>query len=448
MEDMEVELLILIKNDDSFCNNVKAFESFLNVDSHITVAQNKITLALNSKKEKSITASFKIETGEIESKKERYFLVSLRKDDRSPIENFNDLILKIKDIANRINPDNSVINVVWDDVGRHYATEAYPVLNNVENLMRKLISKFLLINVGMNWSKETMVPDLLKKIANYDGDNDHYVNDMFKIDFIHLSDFLFEKKRDISITEVDRILAKGTFDEKNIQSLSNYLPKSNWEKYFSSLIDQNQNELEANWKRLYKLRNKVAHNRFLTKNELSETISVASKVEGVLEKAIGKLTDISLDDRQRSLIIEEYNSNQINDKQNIFEAVADFYRRANFEVVPVHNNIVDFVAFHGDARVNVHIIQIPLGLKPELIKQAVLRTASASLSYSQDKKAVACIIHLILPNKIPEKSLELLIREVQNLGNEIELQIQIQIGFVNNLGQFITLVEGQENNEI
>lgn len=445
---MEVELLILIKNDNSFCNNVNAFKSFLNVDSQLSISQNKITLKLGG--EKSISAYFQIETGEIESKKERYFLVSLKKDDRSPIENFNELILKIKDIANRINPGNSVINVVWDDVGRHYATEAYPVLNNVENLMRKLISKFLLINVGMNWSKETMVPDLLKKIANHEDDNDHYVNDLFKIDFIHLSDFLFAKKRDLTLSEVDRILAKGKYDKNDTQLLSNYLPRSNWEKYFSSIIEQDQSELEDNWKRLYKLRNKVAHNRFLTKRELSETIGVAGKVTEVLNKAIRKLTEIDLDETQRSLIIEEYNSKKLHDLRSIKSAVKKFYVNANFEILQHQENRLDFIASHDETNINVHIIPLNIDSSFRSVRRSVLRIAQQSHNKLESGEVAISIIHLIVPPvSAPKEAINLIMDDLVDLDKEVALPNVLYIGYIDRVGQLVNIdIKDDSYNEV
>ena len=51
----------------------------------------------------------------------------------------------------------------------------------------------MLINVGVNWSEDAMIPDLMKKIENYD-EADPYLNDLYKLDFIHLNQVLFDKK--------------------------------------------------------------------------------------------------------------------------------------------------------------------------------------------------------------------------------------------------------------
>ena len=51
----------------------------------------------------------------------------------------------------------------------------------------------MLITVGMNWSKDAIHPDLFKKIENFE-DEELYLNDLYKLDFIHLKDVLFAKK--------------------------------------------------------------------------------------------------------------------------------------------------------------------------------------------------------------------------------------------------------------
>ncbi|MCO7051873.1 hypothetical protein NAG84_18815, partial [Proteus terrae] len=118
-----------------------------------------------------ITVKFDVETKNIPSNKERYFIIALENMDENLVDEFYEVSNKIKELSKRINPGSTVINVLWDDIGRYYAYKSYPLINEVENVMRKLISKFMLINVGMNWSKETIHPDLAKKIERFDDDD-------------------------------------------------------------------------------------------------------------------------------------------------------------------------------------------------------------------------------------------------------------------------------------
>ncbi|XVN13856.1 hypothetical protein QZH47_21110 [Pseudomonas corrugata] len=139
------------------------------------------------------------------------------------MDDFNELCDRVRSIVERISPGKTTINTLWDDIGRTYAEKSYPLINEVENLMRRLIAKFMLITVGVNWSKDTIHPDLFKKIDNF-SDDDPHVNDLFKLDFIHLKEVLFGKKRDISLEELDRLLSKTQFSKDDRDTIKNICP--------------------------------------------------------------------------------------------------------------------------------------------------------------------------------------------------------------------------------
>jgi len=300
---MKLEFLVLVTNDDSFCNSKKAFIDFLKVDSLISITGQQLAYKRTPKSKPLITVKFRVETDNIPSNKERYFLIVIESLDDELVDEFSEVGNKIKQISRRINPESTVINVLWDDVGRYYAYKAYPLINDVENVMRKLISKFMLINVGMDWSKDTIHPDLAKKIEKFDEEDTH-LNDLYKLDFINLSQVLFQKKRDITLVELDRVLAGTSFSGADQNKILKYIPKSNWEKYFSTLLDENSQGLERKWELLYKLRNKVAHNRFLTREDFVKVQGLASQVKEILSVAINKLGEIDLDEEDRELIID------------------------------------------------------------------------------------------------------------------------------------------------
>jgi len=329
---VKIEFLVLVTNDDSFCNSKKAFIDFLKVDSLISITGQKLTYKRTPKSKPLITVKFRVETDNIPSNKERYFLIALENTNDELVDEFSEVGNKIKQISKRINPDSTVVNILWDDIGRHYAYKAYPLINDVENVMRKLISKFMLINVGMDWSKETIHPDLAKKIEKFE-EEDVHLNDLYKLDFINLSEVLFQKKRDISLDELDKVLLKTKFDDSDRNKILKYVPKSNWEKYFSSLLDEDSQGLEKKWELLYKLRNKVAHNRFLTKEDFGKIKGLTSQVKAILSIAMNKLGEIDLDEEDREQIIHFYQSESPAAFGYMAErAVAEYYMQNGLEI--------------------------------------------------------------------------------------------------------------------
>lgn len=306
---MKTEFLILIPSDESYCNSKKAFVDLLNVDDLISVSNQKVAYRRTVKSKDLLSVRFQLETNKVQFKEERYFLFILEYQDESLIDEFSELCERIKIIAKRISPGATAINTIWDDVGRIYAEKSYPVINEVENLMRKLIAKFMLINVGMTWSKEVIHPDLFKKIENFE-EEELYLNDLHKLDFIHLKQVLFEKKRDISLQELDRTLIKTSFSVDDKEKILRYVPRSNWEKYFSALLNGKDSSLEKKWELLYKLRNKVAHNRNVNKEEFEKIKGLSSDIREIINKATTKLGEIDIkeEDQERIKHLSDYDS--------------------------------------------------------------------------------------------------------------------------------------------
>lgn len=437
---MKTELLVLVSDEESFCKSRQAFVDLLKVDSLISIAREKISYRRSERAKFVIEAKFRVKTGKVKSKQERYFQLTLESQDLSQdsnqIDDFKELCDRVRMIVGRISPENITVNTLWDDVGRIYAEKSYPLINEVENLMRKLIAEFMLITVGLNWSQETMHPDLSKKIENF-GDTEPYLNDLYKLDFIHLNHFLFEKKRDISLEEMDRILVKTEFNDVDREKIRRYIPRSNWEKYFSILIDEKESSLEKKWELLYKLRNKVAHNRHIKKEDYDKIKGLSSKIKEVITKSSEKLSEIDLSEEDRESIIFSYNSNSPKGFAYFSEqAVVNYYSRAGYEIP--HSE------FYSGGGVDFYAV------KDETIIAVEVKAISSSNPFSSIKSAINQIIHLTRGKEITEGHLVFVLREehkkypvsrmfeyADKLTEEIGQNIKIYLGKLDNEGNYI-----------
>ncbi len=359
---MRTEFLILIPDDEAFCISKKSFIDFLKVDALISISGQKISFKKSQKSKDIVSAKFRVETDKVKSQKERYFLLALECDDQNKVDEFSELCDRLKLISERISPNATAVNTLWDGVGRLYAEKAYPIINEVENLMRRLIAKFMLITVGMNWSKDAINPELFKKIESFQ-DEEPYLNDLYKLDFIHLSQVLFEKKRDISLEELDRLLTKTKFNEEDKEKILKYVPRSNWEKHFSSLIEEKDRNLEKKWEILYKLRNKVAHNRNVKKAEFEQIKGLANDIKEIIKKATSKLGEIDLNEEDRELIIYSYHSESPSAIEYLSEqAVAEYYIKSGYEIISMpttgFNRAFDFLISKDSKNIGVEIKSI------------------------------------------------------------------------------------------
>src|SRR5699024_465468 len=142
---------------------------------------------------------------------------------------------------------------------------------------RKLIFQFMLKSIGSKWIKEAFPQQLKQKISQTAERND--VEDLLKdslyhADFVQLIELLFERYTKVqSVNDLFKRLENvEEFDE--VEKIKNLKPQSNWERYFSDLIEFEN--LDETWRTLYDYRNSVAHNKLIRKNDYDE-IGIATK---------------------------------------------------------------------------------------------------------------------------------------------------------------------------
>ncbi|HEP9092655.1 HepT-like ribonuclease domain-containing protein [Pseudomonas aeruginosa] len=289
---MKLEYLAIISSDNSFCQNSSAFKNLLQSDSEIKIQGKKI-------KHKSFEVDYELQEGFNEEKKHRFFHLRLKTDSDS-VDDFSKMGRAIKKMLNM--PSEINIQTLWDDVSFHYSKNSYPLIHEIENLMRKLITKFMLTNVGLGWSKDT-IPEEIKKSSragSADGNNNY----LYEVDFIQLSDFLFNEYRTLDLNTLAKKISEIKTDSVNVEEISEFIPKSNWKRYFEPYVDCDANYLQSRWQRLYEMRCKIAHNNSFNKSDYLQTLRVAEEVKEKLEKAIESLDAISVPEDDREELAE------------------------------------------------------------------------------------------------------------------------------------------------
>jgi hypothetical protein len=140
----------------------------------------------------------------------------------------------------------------------------------------------MVINVGAQWAKSNLpeIRNLHEENKTENSTNDKNAIDiLYRLDFKDLTDVLLNPyKLKISQENIDKtyqeILKAETSNELNINDLKNLVPQSNWQRFFSSLIQYDSHKLEKTWSKLYKLRCKVAHNNFLAKEDYEKIVNL------------------------------------------------------------------------------------------------------------------------------------------------------------------------------
>ncbi|HHQ6536303.1 TPA: hypothetical protein ACSTJY_001647 [Serratia fonticola] len=317
LDSLTVELLILMNTSDSFCNTNDSFNSLLKSNSEIKIKNNQLHF-------KNSSFHYKLTSGDINEQQgsSRYFNVKLRTDDinSSNTELLTELIRQVKIIIGKIT--DYPAQTIWDDLSYYYSVQAYPLIHEIENILRKLITKFMLVNVGASWPRDS-IPDALKTSSregartpsSRDRTNNH--NILYDTDFIKLSDFLFEEYREFDVSELIKKLKNLTLNPnestKELEDVLKFIPKSNWDRYFSSHINCADVFLKKKWTRLYELRCQIAHNNTFSKANLEETIKIISEIKPFLEEATEKLEDIVVPTQEKENLVDSIELKEIDE---------------------------------------------------------------------------------------------------------------------------------------
>jgi len=301
MSEIVTEYLICIDNKISLFVNEQSIKDFLGLNKRdeFTVEANRIIF-------ENIAVDYSIILNQ--SSKERIFNLKIvyKQEDIDNDKHFASCLNLRDKIRETIGYLPKVkICPLWDDLSFKQSKEAYSYIYEVENLMRKLITKFMVINVGTQWAASEKVKT--KKTNNINiGDAP---DALYKLDFIELTDILLGHNRakfsDEDVTKVyQKIFKAKTSTELDINELKNVVSLSIWQKYFSDLIHYDHKKLQADWEKLYDLRCKIAHNNFLDKNDYQSISDLTKELKTKLESAIENLEQIKLTEEERESISE------------------------------------------------------------------------------------------------------------------------------------------------
>ena len=182
----------------------------------------------------------------------------------------------------------------------------------VENLLRKLIYRFMIKTAGSAWFENT-VPDAVKEaIKSTAGKNKMEElpseDQLYLADFIQLGWFFFEKYttkplNQKSIQELRRIVDNENAREDKLETfLETYEAKSNWERYFAEKIEVEN--LYDKWLELYDYRNRVAHAKRMKSKEFNTAQALISELKTAFGECLDHIDDVEMTEEEAEAVQE------------------------------------------------------------------------------------------------------------------------------------------------
>ena len=297
---MKTEYLVSVNKKENIATTARAFNNLLSSVDDIKINNGNLKFKDNSFK-------YSLQTNVISNTDYICYHLIIEFDckdinlDSSEIKNYQELLRTIRTILSK---NNMALEILWDDISFHCSKIAYPLIYEIENLTRKLLTKFMLINIGTKWEKEN-IPSAINQSRNNNKKTNANNGLLYRLDFIELSVFLFnEYSLKSNISELTNLV-----DENNnvpYESVKQFIPKSNWDRYFKSIVSVDGAHLKKQWDRLYELRCKIAHNNFFNVSDYDEVIQIVNDLKPSIETAINTLDNISVKSTDKETISESY----------------------------------------------------------------------------------------------------------------------------------------------
>lgn len=289
-----VEYLTTVDQKDAFCRTGVAFNNLLKTIDGLSIHKAEIHY-------QTLVVGYELQSGEVLNDKQRYFHLKLSTPAETDLPRFEELLRSMRSVLHKAS--GKPAQTLWDGVSLYYAERAYPLIHELENTMRKLITKFMLTNVGIGWANEAVPREVVDSVRSKTAKPDQ--NYLYEVDFIQLSYFLFKEYTTISMVVLtDRIKKATTLGDLNIEELKQAIPRSNWDRYFSSIVDCESEYLRVRWEKLYDKRNLIAHNRPVSKTDFDEISILCGELGPKLQQATESLDKITVADDDRESVSE------------------------------------------------------------------------------------------------------------------------------------------------
>jgi hypothetical protein len=247
-----------------------------------------------------------VSAGSVDTKEQRFLHITfVFNDEEEHVDEYTCLLKTIKTIIHNANGQPETL---WNDVSFYYSQKAYPLIHKIENLMRKLIAYFMLTTIGKEWI-DIASPAAFKEAIDK-SKRKQYLDALHQVDFKHLGDFLFKSYETRSVSELyEQIESAKTLEDLNLGDLKSFTIRSNWERYFSEIVECDNAYLDKRWNQLYELRCKVAHNAIVVKDDYTRIVELVDQVEEKLQKAIDNIDKIHVPQEDREQVAENAISN-------------------------------------------------------------------------------------------------------------------------------------------
>lgn len=367
---MKSEYLITFDSKEGICTSVDKFKNLLATHESITFNK-KEKIEFREKNFPYTIARGNLTDGS------SYYDLTIEESDPSDRDIYTDLLREVRRICAKISGRNII--TLHDGLGEDYCYLGYPIIYRTENLMRKLIAKFMAISIGYDWSDASTPKEVLDSVRS-DGKREK-TNFLQEIDFIQLSYFLFKKytKAD-SARFIESLKEKKDDDTIKVGDMRQYSPFTNWEKYFSKKVNCDSEYLRTKWERLYEYRCKIAHCKGITKQDLDELKKISLDICEKIQAALDSVGDVHIEEDEREELAENLSGTA---NKNVAYFIRKYNELADLIKIACEtaSNELDYYSEHEENKENLTFQTRYLQQSKELISKELAASIIKARSF-------------------------------------------------------------------
>lgn len=330
-----IEYLIYFDTNSGMCQDLKSFEHLIQSNSHFSILKDKLNY-------KQSSYDYKAFQHELSGDKHSVFQVRLEA--TRITDKFRSMLGEFRKTLGAPGKTES-IHILWDGIAREWAIKLYPLIHEVENLLRKLLTSLMVTKMGIGWAKNSIPKDVKESVKRKGKQPSDSLNYLYELDFIKLAEFLFNEYSIGEPHELSRkieSLLSISNRQKIRDEIEKYVPKNNWDRFFADELDIESNELKKKWEALYEIRCKVAHNNTFTHVEFQRGISLCDELSQLLKETIGALENISIPPEQVETVALNTISNRDKNTRDLVRAINNYPGQNELASIRrIHNSVKD-----------------------------------------------------------------------------------------------------------
>lgn len=277
---------VFIKNEESFCHNLISNNDLwkkpsIKTDNYIVDEVQELRL--------HIKKSTPQDSLLVEDKTQQAFIITVN----GKFEDLEPFRIPLLNYLKTLKFES--LYVLEDHVSQRIAASIYPGIYKVESFLRKYVIKFFALKLGPEWWDLTADSEMQKK-TNLRKNNEtvfsEFVdNKVYLIDFGELGKLIYSQSSGYS--NKDDIINKVMKLGDNLEDLKKFKEEiqTNYNKFFKSTFKENN--FQANWEELEKIRHKIAHNNLFTVKEQLRASEIISELIETIKRANEEIDNLS-----------------------------------------------------------------------------------------------------------------------------------------------------------